>query len=250
MLTLLAAALAVAAPTDTPAHAVALYADAIARSSPADLSQAFQPSAIMYCTDGQSISATYQSQWQARLAGARPPSPVSTSTEWIDADETSALVRLRSVRGEKTYVDYLLLAHLTTGWRIVGKLCQADAPEETASRSAVEATIATKLAADRAWDDSLLGMSIDPRALVMSVEGGEFVAASVPEWQARYRDRRRTSAGNSFDVTSQVIDARAGIGVARWSFRSAAGEYIDRALVMRTPRGWRIMALLFVKEKP
>jgi hypothetical protein len=250
MLSLLATALAVSLQAATPAQAVDAYAEAIARGSPAAMGQAFQPSAIMYCTDGRSVTATSQAQWKARLAQAAPPSPATTTTEWLDAGASSALVRLRAVRGAKTYVDYLLLARLGTGWRIVGKLCQADAQDVPASRTAVDATIDRKLASDRSWDDALLAASIDPRALVMTVEDGELVAASLPEWQARYRDRRSASRGNVFDVTSRVIDARGDIGVARWSFRSATGEYTDRALVMKTAEGWRIMALMFAREKP
>ncbi len=51
-------------------------------------------------------------------------------------------------------------------------------------------------------------------------------------------------------MTSRLIDARGDIGVARWSFRSASGEWTDRALVMKTPEGWRVMALMFAREKP
>jgi hypothetical protein len=48
-----------------------------------------------------------------------------------------------------------------------------------------------------------------------------------------------------------VIDARGDIGVARWSFRARDGsEWTDRALMLRTPAGWRMMALVFVKEPP
>lgn len=253
MLSLLATMFAVSLQAATPADAVDAYSEAIARGSAAAMGQAFQPSAIMYCTDGRSVTATSQAQWKARLAQAAPPDPATTTAEWLDAGPSSALVRLRAVRGDKTYVDYLLLARLGTGWRIVGKLCQAGAPglqDVSTSGAAIDATVDRKLASDRSWDDELLATSIDPRALVMTVEEGELVAASLPEWQARYRDRRSASRGNVFDVTSRVIDARGDIGVARWSFRSAAGEYTDRALVMKTPNGWRIMALMFAREKP
>ena len=107
-----------------------------------------------------------------------------------------------------------------------------------------------KFEADRRWDAARLGATLDPRALVTSVEDGEFVAASVPEWKARYKDRRATSAGATFELTSQVVEARGDIGMARWSFHSASGEWTDRALVLRTASGWRMIALLFAKEAP
>ncbi len=134
---------------------------------------------------------------EGQARASRAPDPATTTTEWLDAGASSALVRLRTVRGEKTYVDYLLLARLGTGWRIVGKLCQANAQDAPASRAAIDATVDRKLASDRRWDDGLLATSIDPRALVMTVEDGELVVASLPEWQARYRDRRGASAGMS-----------------------------------------------------
>jgi hypothetical protein len=243
-------AVSLASSNATPTDAIAAYDRAIATSSAEALGRAFQPSAIMYCTDGAASTATYQVQWKGRLAGAAPPSPSMTQVEWIDAGGTSAVARLRSIRGAKTFIDYLLLARLDQSWRIVGKLCQSNVGERPSAPADIDAVIDLKLAADRAWDDAGLQASLDPRALVMTVEGGEFVAASVAEWQARYRDRRTTSTGNVFDVTSRQVDIRGDIGVARWSFRSAQGEWTDRALLMRTPEGWRMMALLFTKEAP
>jgi len=155
------------------------------------------------------------------------------------------------VRGDKTFTDYLLLARIGDSWRVIGKLCQADARDIPVSRAAVSTVIDTKLASDRAWDTDLLAASIDQRALVMTVEDGELVAATLAEWQARYIDRRATSPGNAVIETSRVIDARGDIGVARWSFRARDGsEWTDRALMLRTPAGWRMMALVFVKQPP
>jgi hypothetical protein len=101
------------------------------------------------------------------------------------------------------------------------------------------------------WDPALLAESIDPRALVMTVEKGEFVAATLAEWQARYVDRRKASPSNTVIVTSRMIDARGDIGVARWSFRVPDGsEWTDRALMMRSSQGWRMAALIFAREAP
>ncbi|MGH6615225.1 nuclear transport factor 2 family protein [Sphingomonas sp.] len=233
-----------------PADAVARYAEAIEASSPSALARAFQPSAIMYCTNNGVISATSQAQWKTRLAGTPRPASSSTRLEWLDAGETTAVARVQAVRGDRLFIDYLLLARIGADWRIVGKLCQAGAREDGAGRAAADRVIDMKLEADRTWDDRLLGTSIDPRALIMTVEEGEFVAATSAEWQARYRDRKRTSSGNTFDVTSRIVESRGDIAIARWSFRSASGDWTDRALLMRTPDGWRMMALVFSKEKP
>ena len=236
----------------TPQSAVAAYGEAIARNDPALLASAFQPSAIMYCTDGSDLHATYQAQWKQRMqTSGAPVGPVSTQVEWVDSNATTGLVRATAVRGDKRFTDYLLLARLKDGWRIVGKLCQANALPRLDSAASVSAVVDTKLAADRAWDAALLAESIDPRALVMTVENGEFVGATLGEWQARYVDRRKTSPGNAVTVTSRVIDARGDIGVARWSFRAPDGsDWTDRALMIRTPRGWRMTALLFAQEQP
>lgn len=244
----LAAALAAANPT--PQVAIAAYGEAIAGHDPAMLARTFQPSAIMYCIRDGAIHATYQAQWKTRMRTERPAAgPISTKIDWIDQGGDTALARVAAVRGDKTFTDYLLLARIGDSWRVIGKLCQVDARDIPASRAAVSAVIDTKLASDRAWDTDLLAASIDQRALVMTIEDGEFVAATLPEWQARYVDRRTTSPGNAIVETSRVIDARGDIGVARWSFRTRDGsEWTDRALMTRTPAGWRMMALVFVKE--
>ena len=248
----LAAILLTASPNASPAQAVRLYGEAVAHSSADDLARAFQPSAIMYCTDGRGVHATSQAQWKARMgAAASPPQPVSTTLEWLDAGATSALARAQAVRGGKTFTDYLLLANLGGNWRIVGKLCQDEVSPSPASASAVSAVIDAKFASDRSWDAVLLAQSIDPRALVMTVEQGELVAATLAEWQARYRERRRDSPGSPAAEAGRVVDARGDIGVGRWSFVGSDGMvWTDRALMIRTAAGWRMMALLYAKEPP
>lgn len=237
----------------TPADAVRLYSEAVAERDPVKLARAFQPSAIAYEIDGGTVTATYQAQWKARLAKApepsEPPGP-PPAIERIDAGATTALARLRSVRDGRPLVDYVLLARLAGGWRIVGTLRQADPAESPASAAGVAKVVDDKFEADRGWDEARLGRTLDPRALVMSVEDGEFVAASAAEWRARYVDRRRTSLGARFEVTSRFVDAQGDIGMARWSFRSDSGEWTDRALMLRTASGWRMAALLFVREAP
>lgn len=239
-----------AAANATPADAVRLYGEAIAERDPVKLGRAFQPSAIAYCIDGGTVTATYQAQWKVRLAKeSGPPAPPPTIAR-IDAGETTALAKLRAIRDGRPRVDYLLLARLSGGWRIVGTLCQPDPAESPASAAGVAGVVDDKFEADRRWDAARLGATLDPRALVMSVEDGEFVAASVAEWQARYEDRRKTSPGAKFEVTSRVVDAQGDIGMARWSFRTEGGEWTDRALMLRTASGWRMVALLFVREGP
>jgi hypothetical protein len=239
-----------AAANVTPADAIRRYGEAIAEQSPAKLGRAFQPSAIAYCIDGETITATYQAQWKARLAQASKPPAWAMTIERIDAGQTTALAKVRAVRDGKPFVDYVLLARLSGGWRILATLCHPAAPESAASVAAVMGVVDAKLEADRGWDAARLGETLDPRALVTSVEDGDLVAGSVAEWQSRYVDRRKTSEGATFEVTSRVVDAQGDIGMARWSFRSESGEWTDRALVLRTSSGWRMIALLFVKEAP
>jgi len=236
----------------TPGAAIQAYGAAIEANDPAMLAAAFQPSAIMYCTDGTTIRATSQSAWKQRMrAGKAPAGPVSTTISWMDGGATTAVARAVAVRGDRTFTDYILLARLADGWRIVGKVCEDGARPGGAGEAAVRQVVRTKLAADRAWDDRLLVQSVDPRALVMTVEDGELVAASVAEWQARYVARRAASARSPAVETSLVVDARGGIGTARWSFRGTDGsEWTDRALMIRTPGGWRMAALAFAREPP
>jgi hypothetical protein len=237
-------------PHATPADAVRGYGEAVAERDPAKLARAFQPSAIAYGLDGGTVTATYQAQWKGRLTKASEPAIPTMTLERIDAGRTTALARVRAIRDGKPFAEYVLLARLSGGWRIVATLRQPEAADSPASAAGVAAVVDDKLAADRAWDADKLGAALDPRALVTSVEEGEFVAASVAEWQARYRERRATSAGATFEVTSHVVEARGDVGMARWSFRSESGEWTDRALLLRTASGWRMIALLFVKEAP
>ncbi|WP_163078818.1 hypothetical protein, partial [Acinetobacter baumannii] len=50
----------------TPGAAIDAYAAAIAANDPVKLAAAFQPSAIMYCTDGATVRATSQGEWKQR----------------------------------------------------------------------------------------------------------------------------------------------------------------------------------------
>jgi hypothetical protein len=252
MLQLTIAALLAAQANASPETVVKLYGDAVAHNSPVELARAFQPSAMMYCADGRAVHGTYQAQWKARMRSAAPAvQPVSTALEWLDAGATTALARARAVRGDKSFTDYILLAKLGGSWRIVGKLCQADASPSADAEAAVGSVIDVKLASDRNWDPALLERSIDPRALVMTVEDGELVAATLAEWQDRYVERRQSSAGNPAPEEGRMVEARGDIGIGRWSFRGSDGSvWTDRALMMRTAAGWRMMALLFAKEAP
>ncbi|WP_296612590.1 nuclear transport factor 2 family protein [Sphingomonas sp.] len=251
-MSIIALATMLAAINATPQAAVDAYGEAVARNDPALLARAFEPSAIMYCIQDGAIRATYQAQWKTRMrAGTAPTGPISTKLQWLDQGTSTALARATAIRGSKTFTDYLLLARIDGSWRVIGKTCQADARYFPASQAAVGAVVDTKLASDRAWDGDLLAKSIHPRALVMTIEDGELVAATLAEWQARYVDRRTSSSGNAVIETSRVVDARGDIGVARWSFRTPAGDiWTDRALMIRTPAGWRMMALAFAKEVP
>lgn len=249
---LLLVALAATANT-TPRDAIAAYARATERSDPEALDEAVQPSAVMYCADGADTRATSQGEWKTRLAASVPPTPASTRIDWLDDGKESAVARLTAVRGALRFTDYLLIARLREGWRIVGKLCEAGVDDSIPpATAAAERVIDAKLAADRAWNGALLADSIDARALVMTVENGEFVAATLAEWQARYVERRKHSPGNAVTVTSRQTDVRGSIGAARWTFHSPSGsDWSDRALIMRRPDGrWRMMALLFVQDAP
>lgn len=247
---MIALAVSLALANATPQAAIAAYGRAMETNSVAEMSAAFQPSAIMYCASPEGVRATYQSQWKTRLRQAGPPEqPVSTTIEWLEAGQTTAVARAVAVRGTRTFADYVLLARLGDDWKIVGKLCQAGAMADPAAEAAIGAVVDAKLAADRDWDPDLLLQSIDPRALVMTVEDGQLVAASLAEWQARYAERRAASPGNPVVETDRKVDARGSIGVARWSFRTPAGKtWTDRALFIKTDGGWRMMALLFVGD--
>ncbi|WP_242107197.1 nuclear transport factor 2 family protein [Luteimonas aquatica] len=234
-----------------PEEAISAYAKAVADNDPGLLGKAFQPSAMMYCTAGDKVTATSQSQWKERMRTASSQKgPVSTTPEWIESGKQTAIARVSAVRGGKSYVDYLLLARLGQAWRIVGKVCQEGADSDTASTRGIEDTIARKVDGDTRWADSALTETIAPRALVMSVDAGELVASTLEEWRARYAERREKSPHNPVRVLSRHVDTRGNIGSAVWRFRSGSGGvWEDRALFLKTPAGWRMMALIFTQQE-
>lgn len=113
----------------------------------------------------------------------------------------------------------------------------------------MRAAVDLKLKSDADWDSAALAQAIEPRALVITLEDEQMVAASVADWQARYAVRARTNYPSKQTVQTRSEEARGDLGVATWTFKSASGAtYADRALLLRTAEGWRMLALSWVRE--
>nr|WP_295113061.1 hypothetical protein [uncultured Caulobacter sp.] len=77
----------------------------------------------------------------------------------------------------------------------------------------------------------------------------QVVAASVADWQARHAVRSRMSYPSKQTVVARAEEGRSTLGAATWTFKSASGAtYADRAILLRTREGWRMLALLWGRE--
>lgn len=243
---------AMAAPgslSGTPAEAVAHYFRATEHNDPVALGKAFQPSAMMYWLDDTgAMQAMTQYRWKARMkaAGAPKPGANTNTVRQIDAGPETAIVIATAKRGEKTYTDYMLLLRLSDGWKIVAKVF-ADAGqnvnvEETQARVPVEA----KLSSDGDWNVEHFQDSMLTRASVFSVEDRQMVSASVPEWAARYIERKAAKQSGLAASKIEAIETTGAVGYAHWSITASDGSiWHDRALLIREGAHWKIAALSY-----
>jgi hypothetical protein len=236
---------------DTPAacealpQAIATYAEAFRRGDGPAIADRVQPSTVVYVLDGGMVAGQTRAAWKARPAQPAP----DLATEMVSEGPRTAIVTGRWTEAGTARRDYTLWARLACRWRIVGRVVGADQPRDAAAAEGVRATVDLKLRADAAWSPEDLAAAVDPRALVITLEDEQLVAASVADWQARYAERARTRfpAGNT--VLSRAEEGRGDLGAATWTFRAVTGgTYADRALLLRTAEGWRMLALLWVRE--
>lgn len=225
--------------------AIADYAHAFRAGDAAKVAARVQPSTVVYAMEGGEITGQTRAAWKAASAQPAPDLTVAVVSE----GSRTAIVTARWTQGHETRRDYALWARLECRWRIVGRVVGADGPAEAVAAQGVRAAVDLKLRSDAAWDPATLAQAIEPRALVITLEDEQLVAASVADWQARYLARARTNYPSKQMVVSRAEAGRGDLGAATWTFRSASGAtYADRALLLRTAQGWRMLALLWVRE--
>lgn len=235
---------------DTPAaaceplpQAVAAYAEAFRLGSGPAIADRVQPSTVVYALDGGEIVGQTRAAWKAQPAQPAP----DLATEVVSEGPRTAIVTARWTQGGAVRRDYTLWARLECRWRIVGRVVGPDSA--LGSADGVRAAVDLKLHSDAGWSAAELAQAIEPRALVITLDDEQMAAASVADWQARYVARAKTNYPSKQTVLARSEEARSDLGVATWTFKSASGAtYADRALLLRTAQGWRMLALLWVRE--
>lgn len=225
--------------------AIADYAQAFRAGDAAKVAARVQPSTVVYAVEGGEIAGQTRAAWKAAPVQPAP----DLTTEVVSEGPHTAIVTARWAQSGEARRDYALWARLECRWRIVGRVVGPDGPLETIAAQGVGAAVDLKLHADAGWDAAELSQAIEPRALVFTLDDEQLVAASVADWQARYAVRAKTHYPSQQTVVSRAEEGRGDLGAATWTFRSASGAtYADRALLLRTAQGWRMLALLWVRE--
>jgi G:T/U-mismatch repair DNA glycosylase len=234
-----------AAACETLPQAVAAYTEAFRLGGGAAIADRAQPSTVVYALDGGKVVGQTRAAWKAQPAQPAP----DLATEVVSAGPRTAIVTARWTQGYAARRDYTLWARLECRWRIMGRVVGAERTLEPSAAEGVRATVDLKLASDAAWDPVALAKAIEPRALVITIDDEQMAAASVADWQARYTARAKANYPSKQTVLARAEEGRGDLGAATWTFRSASGAtYADRALLLRTPEGWRMLALLWVRE--
>ncbi|WP_454717301.1 hypothetical protein [Caulobacter segnis] len=228
---------------ETLPAAIAAYTQAFRAGDVAATVTRVQPSTVVYAMEGGEVVGQTRSTWKAAPAQPTP----DLETQVVSEGPRTAIVTARWTQTGAARRDYTLWARLECRWRIVGRVVGPEGPLEAAH--GVRAAVDLKLKSDAGWNPAELAQAIEPRALVITIDDEQMAAASVADWQARYATRAKANYPSKQTVLARAEEARGDLGAATWTFKSASGAtYADRALLLRTREGWRMLALLWVRE--
>lgn len=228
---------------ETLPAAIAAYTQAFRSGDAAAIVGRVQPSTVVYAMEGGEVVGQTRSAWKAAPAQPAP----DLETQVVSEGPRTAIVTARWTQAGMARRDYALWARLECRWRIIGRVVGPDSAQE--APDGVRAAVDLKLKSDAGWNAAELAQAVDPRALVITLDDEQMVAASVADWQARYVVRARTNYPSKQTVVARSEEGRGDLGAATWTFKSASGAtYADRALLLRTREGWRMLALLWVRE--
>lgn len=230
---------------ETLPAAIAVYAQAFRTGDAAATLARVQPSTVVYAMEGGEVAGQTRAAWKAAPAQPAP----DLTTQVVSEGPRTAIVTARWTQDQLARRDYTLWARLECRWRVVGRVVGPDGALETSAADGVRAAVDLKLRSDAGWNAVELAQAAEPRALVITLDDEQMVAASVADWQARYAVRARTNYPSKQTVVTRAEEGRGDLGAATWTFKSASGAtYADRALLLRTREGWRMLALLWVRE--
>lgn len=230
---------------ETLLAAIAAYEQGFRAGDAAVTAARVQPSTVVYAMEGGEIVG--QTRAARKAAPAQPASDLAIQV--VSEGPRTAIVTARWTQSGGAWRDYTLWARLECRWRIVGRVAGPDGALEASAAEGVRAAVDRKLRSDATWDAAELAQAIAPRALVITIEDEQLAAASVADWQARYAARAKANYPSKQTVLERAEEGRGDLGAATWTFRSASGAtYADRALLLRTGQGWRMLALLWARE--
>lgn len=228
---------------ETLPTAIAAYEQGFRTGDAAATVARVQPSTVVYAMEGGEVVGQTRAAWKAAPAQPAP----DLETQVVSEGPRTAIVTARWTQAGAARRDYTLWARLECRWRIVGRVVSPDGPQEASV--GVRAAVDLKLRSDAGWNSTELAQAIEPRALVITIDDEQMAAASVADWQARYVARAKANYPSKQTVLARSEEGRGDLGAATWTFKSASGAtYADRALLLRTREGWRMLALLWVRE--
>jgi hypothetical protein len=210
---------------------------------------AFHPIANAYWIERGEVSSLSHFGFRNALTSRNPLVHRDVySVEWSDAGGDSALVRVATHGSGKPFIEHVLMTKTGGCWRSVA-IVFAEAGQ-VGPDAAIRTLVEDKVLSDATWDSALLARTLHARALVFTVDEDEIVAASAAEWVARYVQRRRSPPGfHPTRHTIDRIDATPTTAAVRWSVSFSDGStWTDRALLLKTNRGWKMIALAFSNQ--
>jgi hypothetical protein len=237
-------------PVESPEAAVTTYFRASDTASSRLLRAAFHPASHMQWIDDTGAPRLLtQAEWWLRTDAVKTPTPATDrKLEVLDREGPFAMIEAVSTWPTHTFDDLLLVAHLPTGWRIVGKLFERLAPGVAASSdpaddAAIRAVIAQKIEAHAASDPALLSSSHLPLCLYVTLQPGvrvDSLSDSAAMYAAR-RDAGETDRTAAWRVLSVAIRGR--IAGVKTDVVARGKRYVDHLLLLKTPDGWKIAAV-------
>ena len=136
-------------PTPLPApgldEAIRLYFDSMYFCDVGTLDSVFHPSASLFDADGGEVVADPITRYRQVIAERTPPARTSQPRQdkvlMIDClSPTAALVNVRLRIHEEVFVDHLMFARGSHGWKIVAKLWHLERRHEPATAGSAMAT--------------------------------------------------------------------------------------------------------------
>ncbi|HEY1417068.1 MAG TPA: nuclear transport factor 2 family protein [Myxococcaceae bacterium] len=172
----------------------------------------------------RNVQALDRQAWAERLrsATARQPATVRRIVS-VEVAGDVAVAKLHSEFPTHQFDDLVTLLRMGGRWRTVLKVFHrrepADAPLPTAAqidaeRQAIRGALGQVLQAMDGGDGARLGTVALARGQTYSLDRGELVAVSIPEWQARLDQAKRLARGR---VPNPFVDpGELGRHLAEW----------------------------------